>query len=191
MKLVPQMWEWGLTYLPPPEPLRRPRGRRPRKPHPLEAYEPSERILRALAAAVAENGYPATKLSEIARRASISLTTFYEHFDGKEEAMRAAVDSGSAQMLAAMLPAFRRTSDWPDSIRLNPGYQLAPDTSPIAAEAIGGAIYALIYDQVKAGGPESLPQIAPLATYITLAPFLGAEEACAVANNDGRGREAR
>jgi hypothetical protein len=67
-------------------------------------------------------------------------------------------------------------------VLLNPGYQLAPDTSPIAAEAIGGAIYALIYDQVKADGPESLPQIGPLAIYITLAPFLGAEEACAVAN---------
>ena len=33
---------------------------------------------------------------------------------------------------------------------LVPGYELEPDASPIAAEAIGGAIYALIYDQVKA-----------------------------------------
>jgi AcrR family transcriptional regulator len=236
LELVPEMWNWGLTYLPPPQPLRQPRGRRPRQPRPLEEYEPSERILRALAAAVAKNGYPATKLSEIATRASISLSTFYEYFDGKEEAMRAAVDSGSAQMLAAMLPAFRRATDWPESIRLTyeamfawaasepdyaqlgavevyaagrraleqrdqvmegleallgTGYELAPNTSPIAAEAIGGAIYALIYDQVKSGGPASLPQIGPLATYITLAPFLGAEQACAVANRDGRGREAR
>jgi AcrR family transcriptional regulator len=236
VKLVPQMWQWGLTYLPPPEPLRRPRKRRRPAPRPLDSYERPERILRAVAAVVAENGYPATKVSQIAERASISLSTFYEHFNGKEEAMRAAVDSGSAQMLAAMLPAFRRALDWPDSIRLtyeamfawaasepdyaqlgavevyaagrraleqrdqvmegletllNPGYQLAPETSPIAAEAIGGAIYALIYDQVKAGGPESLPQIGPLATYITLAPFLGAQEACAVANGEGRRRDAR
>ena len=71
---------------------------------------------------------------------------------------------------------------------LVPGYERKPDASPIAAEAIGGAIYSMIYDQVKRGGAESMQEIAPMATYITLAPFIGAEEACAVANGDGRGR---
>jgi hypothetical protein len=46
----------------------------------------------------------------------------------------------------------------------------------------------MIYDQVKRGGAESMQEIAPLATYITLAPFVGAERACEVANGDGRGR---
>jgi hypothetical protein len=32
-------------------------------------------------------------------------------------------------------------------------------------------------DQVKRRGPESLPELVPTATYMTLAPFLGAEEA--------------
>ena len=68
---------------------------------------------------------------------------------------------------------------------LAPGYELAPDTPAIAAEAIGGAIYALIYDQVKRKGPESLPELAPMATYMTLAPFLGAEEAFALATGAG------
>ena len=31
--------------------------------------------------------------------------------------------------------------------------------------------------QVKSKGPESLPELAQTATYMTLAPFLGAEEA--------------
>jgi hypothetical protein len=57
------------------------------------------------------------------------------------------------------------------------GYELVPATPPIAAEAIGGAIYALINDQVRANGPNSLPDLVPMATYMTLAPFLGAEEA--------------
>jgi hypothetical protein len=60
---------------------------------------------------------------------------------------------------------------------LAPGYELSPDTPPIAAEAIGGAIYALIHDQVKRNGPESMPELAPMATYMTLAPFVGAKEA--------------
>ena len=41
---------------------------------------------------------------------------------------------------------------------LVPGYELSPDTPAIAAEAIGGAIYALIHDQVKHRGPESMPR---------------------------------
>ncbi len=69
---------------------------------------------------------------------------------------------------------------------LVPGYELKPDASPVAAEAIGGAIYSMIYDQVRRGATESMQEIAPLATYVTLAPFIGVEEACAVANGDGR-----
>lgn len=60
---------------------------------------------------------------------------------------------------------------------LVPGYEASPDTPPIAAEAIGGAIHALIRDQVQRKGPDGLPELAPLATYMTLAPFLGAEKA--------------
>jgi len=232
-ELAPQMLAWGLAYPSPPAPLRRPRNRPPSTPARLAGYDQAERILRALASVVAEKGYPAMTVGDIASRASISLSTFYAHFADKEEAMLAAVDSGSAQMLATTLPAFRRAPDWPHAVRgafgsmfafcaveteyttlgavdvyaagkrameqrdrvmesmealLVPGFERNPDASPIAAEAIGGAIYSMIYDQVRRGGAESMQEIAPLATYITLAPFIGAEEACAVANGEGRGR---
>ncbi len=71
---------------------------------------------------------------------------------------------------------------------LVPGYEREPNASPLAGEAITGAIYGMIYDQVKSGSPEGMGEIAPLATYMALAPFLGAHEACIVANGDGRGR---
>jgi hypothetical protein len=71
---------------------------------------------------------------------------------------------------------------------LVPGYELNPDVSPVAAEAIAGAINSMIYDQVRRGAIESMAELAPLATYVTLAPFIGIEEACAVANGDGRPR---
>ena len=140
--------------------------------------------------------------------------------------MVAALDSGSARMLAAALPAFRRAADWPSSVRdtqeamfrfaaeepeygrlgavamyaagkpaleqretvtesmeelLAAGFDLAPGAPPLAPEAIGGALYALLYDFVKKKGPERLLEIVPTAVYVTLAPFLGAEDAYAVA----------
>ena len=69
---------------------------------------------------------------------------------------------------------------------LAPGFRLAPDTSPLVADAVIGAGMSLFYKQIVENGPQSLPEIAPLASYMILAPFLGAEAACEVANGDGR-----
>jgi AcrR family transcriptional regulator len=217
--------DWGLSYPTPPGELEGPRrrGRKARTFSERQAVaHPPERVLRALAALVAEKGYAAVTVAEVVERAETSQRVFYGHFANKEEAVLAALDSGSAQMLGSVLPAFRRAKSWEKSIRaayeamfafameepeytrlgavelytvgrealrtrdavmeglealLAPGYKMSPDTPPIAAEAIGGAIYALIHDQVKRQGPERLPELAPTATYMTLAPFLGAEEA--------------
>lgn len=65
------------------------------------------------------------------------------------------------------------------------GYERTPEVPAIAAEAIGGAVYELIYRQMRSAGTESLPAIAPLMSYVALAPFVGAEEACEVANGVG------
>ncbi len=225
VELAPQICDWWLSYPPPPGPLDPPKKRRIKRRSFEERQaidSPPDRVLRALAATVAEKGYPGATVAEIVDRAATSQRTFYENFANKEEALLAALDRGSAQMLANTLPAFRRAQDWQHAVRiayeemfsfgleepeysrlgavemyaagkralqtrdtimeglealLAPGYELAPETPPVAAEAIGGAIYALVYDQVKATGPESLPELVPMATYMTLAPFLGAEEA--------------
>lgn len=224
-KLAEPIADWGLSYPPPPGPLEGPkrRGRKAKSFAERQAVaHPPERVLRALAAIVSEKGYHATTVAEVVERAGTSQRVFYGHFENKEEAFLAALDSGSAQMLGLVLPAFRRANSWQESVRaayeamfsfgieepeyttlgavemytvgrraletrdnvmeglealLAPGYELAPDIPPIAAEAIGGAIYALIHDQVKDKGPESLPELAPMATYMTLAPFVGPKEA--------------
>lgn len=229
LELAPQLWEWLFRYPVPPGPLKATR-RRAVKTVPFAERQatanPPERILRALAAVVAEKGYPDTTVAEIVDRAATSQRTFYEHFKNKEDAIVAALDSGSAHMLAAALPAFRRAADWkhavhdtqeamfafgaeePEYARLGgvemyaagkraldqrevvtegmegllaPGYELKPDTPPIAAEAIGGALYSLLYDHVNKKGPETLPDIVPTVVYVTLAPFLDAEDAYEVA----------
>ena len=224
-RLAEDIATWGLSYPPPPGPLEPPR-RRGRKAKSFAERQavahPPERVLRALAAIVAEKGYKATTVAEVVERAGTSQRVFYGHFENKEDAFLSALDSGSAQMLGLVLPAFRRAKSWEEAVRaayeamfsfgieepeytmlgavemyaagrralqardgvmeglealLVPGYELKEDVPPIAAEAIGGAIYALIHDQVKRKGPESLPELAPMATYMTLAPFLGAEKA--------------
>lgn len=71
---------------------------------------------------------------------------------------------------------------------LGPGYEVAPGTKPIVGDAVLGAVWALVYRQIVGAGPQALPRIAPLASYMVLAPFVGAEEAVEVANGDGRGR---
>src|ERR1700709_13313 len=229
MDLVPQLWDWLFSYPVPPGPLRATR-RRVVKAVPFAERQaqsnPPERVLRALAAVVAEKGYPDTTVAEIVERAATSQRTFYEHFKNKEDAIVAALDSGSAHMLAAALPAFRRAPDWPHAVHdtqeamfcfgaeepeyarmgggemdaagqraldqrevvtegmeglLAPGYELKPETPPIAAEAIGGALYSLLYDHVNKKGPETLPDLVPTLVYVTLAPFLERDEAYEVA----------
>jgi len=226
LELAPQICDWWLSYPPPPDSLASSKKRRSNKSRSFAERQaldnPADRVLRSLAATVAEKGYSGATVAEIVDRAATSQRTFYENFANKEEALLAALDTGSARMLAKTLPAFRRAQNWQHAVRvaydemfsfgheepeysrlgavemyaagkralqtrdtimeglealLAPGYELAPATPPIAAEAIGGAIYALVYDHVKASGPESLPELVPMATYMTLAPFLGAEEA--------------
>ena len=45
----------------------------------------------------------------------------------------------------------------------------------------GDALYSLLYDHVNKKGPETLPDLVPTLVYVTLAPFLSAEEAYEVA----------
>jgi AcrR family transcriptional regulator len=232
--LMDELWDLIGSYRPPPKPLRL-TGRLPAaRPESLEAHDRAERALRAFAIVVAEQGYAETTVEQVVRRASMSTTTFYAHFKGKEDALMAALDSAGAQMGAAIRPAVRRASDWPTSIRagfgalfnflasrpalaqlvavevcaaraaamerrveylqpleelLAEGHESSTETPAVTTELIAGVVYALAYRQIREAGPQSLPSLAPICTYLALAPFIGAEKACAVANEDGgRGR---
>ncbi|HEX3733546.1 MAG TPA: TetR/AcrR family transcriptional regulator [Solirubrobacterales bacterium] len=233
-ELMDEIFPLMLSYRPPPEALRL-AGRPPKfGPETIGAHDHAERALRAFAVVVSEQGYVDTTIDAVLKRAQMSATTFYAHFRGKEDAMLAAIDSAGAQLVAAVLPAFKRAPDWPEGIRaglgafcnflasrpalarlvtveiyaaggdavqrrveaLAPlerlvakGYERAPETPQIAAEAIAGATYTLIYKRIRESGPESLANLAPLLSYIALSPFIGPEAACRVANGDGRGRQ--
>jgi AcrR family transcriptional regulator len=230
---MPELERWALSYRTPPVPIRRPRSRPPAEgASRLVLHDQVQRIFGAVATTVAEKGYPAMTLDDIVKNASASLTTFYQHFDGKEEAFLAAYNTALAQATAAAMPPYRWSRSWPGAVRaaleaflsffaaeplwariamvdvltagpralehrdrtiglfeeiLRPGFDEAPDVSPLAPEAIGGAVYALMRAQINRRGAEHLSQVLPAATFVALAPFLGAEEAVAVANK-GAGR---
>ena len=59
---------------------------------------------------------------------------------------------------------------------------------PIVYESLAGGINTLLYETVSRSGAQALPSMAPILTYLTLSPFIGAEAACEVANGDGSGR---
>lgn len=114
--LAPGLWRWLIDVEPPPRPLT-PRGRRPAPGAQFEGYTPAERVARAVAGVVAEKGFGAMSTDDIAARASISLSTFYDHFADKQDAVLAALEMSGAQIMALAVPAARRAGDWEHGVR--------------------------------------------------------------------------
>ncbi|HYI98373.1 MAG TPA: TetR/AcrR family transcriptional regulator [Thermoleophilaceae bacterium] len=227
-ELMPQLLEWMLTYRTPPEELLRPDA----APARLEVRRPPaedrrRRILYALTDLVAEAGYTGVTITQIADRAGVSLTTFYEHFDGKEEAFLATLADAQQRLLEATLAPYLEAESWVDALAaaaraffdflatdpmtahfggvevwsagpagfdlrarglasftalLDQGFREYPDTPPIAAEAIGASVDALLFDQLRRKGAESVYEVVPTVGFLTFAPFVGAERACRLAN---------
>ncbi|HTR75277.1 MAG TPA: TetR/AcrR family transcriptional regulator [Solirubrobacterales bacterium] len=65
---------------------------------------------------------------------------------------------------------------------LAPGFAENPAAPAISSEAIAATVYALMREQLRREGPESIGAVVPLATYITLVGFVGPERALEVAN---------
>lgn len=230
-ELGPPLMDLLLAYRPPPRPLRLGTRLPPGTPETLAGHDHEERALRAFAVVVAERGYPHATIDQIVKRASMSQTTFYANFENKHDLLMTAIDSAGAQIAAAVLPAFRRTRDWPAGVRaaygalfnflasrpalahlifvdlyaagpealarrdeslrtlaevVDEGRQGSPQVPALATEAILGGVYALAYRQLREGAADSLPGLAPICAYLTLAPFVGAEAACEVANGHDR-----
>jgi AcrR family transcriptional regulator len=68
------------------------------------------------------------------------------------------------------------------SALLDEGFRQYPDTTPIAAEAIGASVDALLFTWLRHKSAERLYELAPTMAFITLAPFVGSKRACELAN---------
>jgi AcrR family transcriptional regulator len=78
-----------------------PRGRHA-APREVVATSQRERLLVAMADAVADKGYAGAAVADVIERAGVSRRTFYEHYANKEECFLAAYDAGVEGLLEAI-----------------------------------------------------------------------------------------
>jgi len=73
---------------------------RPTLPREFIAVHKRRRIMDAIAELTAEQGYDATKIGDIVRRAGVARKTLYDNFEGKEEVFLTAFDTAVEEALA-------------------------------------------------------------------------------------------
>lgn len=71
----------------------------------------------ALAQLTAEQGYEATKISDIVKRAGVARKTLYDNFEGKEEVFLAAFDAARDEAVERIETSCAEAgSDWRDQV---------------------------------------------------------------------------
>jgi len=82
---------------------------RPELPREFVAGHKRRRMMDAIAELTAEQGYEATKIADIVRRAAVARKTLYDNFDGKEDLFLSAVDATMGEMRVVVEEACERT----------------------------------------------------------------------------------
>ncbi|MDO8189240.1 TetR/AcrR family transcriptional regulator [Conexibacter sp. JD483] len=75
------------------------------------------RVLDALVACVAEQGYPETRVTDLIARSGVSRKTFYELFADKEECFLAAYDAAVTLLMGGVTTAYESEDEWIPAIR--------------------------------------------------------------------------
>ncbi len=112
----------------------------PRGPHALSREEVAAsqraRLLRAFTELLAECGYGAVTIGELAKRACVSRGTFYEQFTSKEDCLLAAYEDFAQGLIEAMTSGIHEDSSWDEFItKTLDGYLGALERDPVAARA--------------------------------------------------------
>jgi AcrR family transcriptional regulator len=87
---------------------------RPQLPQEFVAAHKRRRMIDAMASLCAEQGYEATKIADVVRRAHVARKTLYDNFSGKEELFLAAFDATLADADATVAEACEAIdpTDW-------------------------------------------------------------------------------
>src|SRR5438128_2010518 len=83
----------------------------PRGPHKLSreevAHSQRNRLIRAMAEAMADKGYVETSVADVLERARVSRETFYQQFSSKQDCFVAAYGEAASAILAFVTAAAR------------------------------------------------------------------------------------
>src|SRR3954452_17813341 len=103
--------------LPPPTRGALVKPTRPVLPKEFVAVRKRRRIMDAIAELSAEQGYEATKIGDLVRRAGVARKTLYDNFEGKEEVFLAAIDSALQDALGRVEEACAAAGEkWPERL---------------------------------------------------------------------------
>jgi AcrR family transcriptional regulator len=95
-----------------------PQPARPELPREFVAAHKRKRIMDAIAELTAEQGYEATKIADIVRRAGVARKTLYDNFEGKEEVFLAAFDAAADEAIRRVEEDCAKVEgDWEERVR--------------------------------------------------------------------------
>jgi AcrR family transcriptional regulator len=83
---------------------------RPELPREFVAGHKRRRMMDAVAELTADQGYEATKIADIVRRAAVARKTLYDNFDGKEDLFLSALDAALNEMRVVVEEACERSN---------------------------------------------------------------------------------
>lgn len=111
----------------------------PPAPRDIGIVSQRRRIIEAMILSCAEKTYPATTISDIVSRASISRTTFYKRFSGKRDCFDAAIDACIDEILAVAGASSGGWSSAPEAVRKTSGALLELMAArPALAQVLSG-----------------------------------------------------
>jgi hypothetical protein len=139
--------------------------------------EQRERLFAAIVAGCEEKGFDANSVEDLLRISGVSRATFYEQFDDKLDIY------GAGPVAIASRDEIGRNIV---GALVGPALEAGINAPDLVIEASAGAVYGVLFEGIWKGKTADLPRLAPYLTYLALAPFIGAEEACDVATSRGR-----
>jgi AcrR family transcriptional regulator len=92
-----------------------PRGRHGLSPEYIAEHQRG-RLLEAIADSLAERGYEGATVAAISRRARVSKSDFYRHFESKDACFFAAYDDAVERLRADVLAACAGSGEWAEGV---------------------------------------------------------------------------
>lgn len=111
-----------------------------------------ERMYAAMVAAVAENGYEATRVADVVKLSGVSRSAFYKHFDDKLDCFLATLDEVAELAYAELTKSYDADLPWEQRLR-----EVADAFIDLLLEQPAAARFCLV--EIFAAGPAAIERL--------------------------------